>query len=292
MPQGSVLGPILFNIFINDIFLFIKHGQLYNYADDNTLSKSCRNFDVLMDSLVDDSKSLIHWFYINCMQANPEKFQAIAIGKKTHEKQPVFKLGDIDIKCKNTVKLLGVEIDFKLQFEQHISNLCKKAAQQVNIMKRLGSHLNRLNRLSIFHSFVLSNFNFCPLSWHFCSETNTKKIEKIQERALRFVYNDYISSYEILLDLAKIPTLKIRRIRCMALETFKILNGIAPPCLNNLVKLKENRYHFRYSNILQVPSVRTSTYGKNSFRYAAAVLWNNFPQSFREYQNLITLNPF
>ena len=90
MPQGSVLGPILFNVFINDIFLFIKHGQLYNYADDNTLSMSCPDFNLLIDSLVDDSKSLIEWFDFNCMQANPEKFQALAVGKKTHEKQPVF----------------------------------------------------------------------------------------------------------------------------------------------------------------------------------------------------------
>ena len=65
----------LFNVFINDIFLFIKHGQLYNYADDNTLSMSCPDFNLLIDSLVDDSKSLIEWFDFNCMQANPEKFQ-------------------------------------------------------------------------------------------------------------------------------------------------------------------------------------------------------------------------
>ena len=223
VPQGSVLGPILFNVFINDIFLFIKHGQLYNYADDNTLSMSCPDFNLLIDSLVDDSKSLIEWFDFNCMQANPEKFQALAVGKKTHEKQPVFKIGNIDIKCDESVKLLGVDIDFRLRFEEHIANLCRKAAQQVNIMKRLGRHLNKLNRLSIFHSFVLSNFNFCPLSWHFCSEANTKKIEKIQERALRFVYNDYATCYEDLLEKAKIPTLQIRRVRTMALETFKIL---------------------------------------------------------------------
>jgi hypothetical protein len=81
----------------------------------------------------------------------------------------------------------------------HIKNICKKAVQQLNILKRIGENLSKLNRLNIFHTFVLSNFNFCPLSGHFCSETNTKKIEKIQERALRFVYQDYEASYENLL---------------------------------------------------------------------------------------------
>ena len=70
MPQGSVLGPILFNVFSNDIFLFMKHGPLYNYADNNTLSMSCPDLNLLIDSLVDDSKSLIEWFDFNCMQAN------------------------------------------------------------------------------------------------------------------------------------------------------------------------------------------------------------------------------
>ena len=62
-------------------------------------------------------------------------------------------------------------------------------------------------------TFILSNFNFCPLSWHFCSEANTNKIEKIQERALRFIYNDYNSTYESLLIVSKLPTLKVRRLR-------------------------------------------------------------------------------
>jgi hypothetical protein len=100
-----------------------------------------------------------------------------------------------------------------LNFDCHIKNIFKKAVQQLNILKRIGKNLSKLNRLTIFHTFVLSNLNFCPLSWHFCSETNTKKIEKIQERALRFVYQDYEASYENLLIKAKMPTQHIRRIK-------------------------------------------------------------------------------
>jgi hypothetical protein len=117
--------------------------------------------------------------------------------------------------------------------------------QQLNILKRIGKNLSKLNRFTIFHTFVLSNFNFCPLSWHFCSETNTKKIEKIQERALRFVYQDYEASYENLLIKAKMPTQHIRRIRTMALKTFKILNGLAPPVLSNLVKKQDHKYNHK-----------------------------------------------
>jgi hypothetical protein len=63
----------------------------------------------------------------------------------------------------------------------------------INYFKRLGSYLNRLNKLTIFHTFILSNFNLCPLAWHFCTNKNSKKLEKVQERALRFVYDFFLA---------------------------------------------------------------------------------------------------
>ena len=90
------------------------------------------------------------------------------------------------------------------------------------------------------------------------------------------MYDDFNSSYEKLLNKANIPSLHIRRLRTMAIETFKILNNMSPPVLSDLVKLRDCTSHtvyFRYNNNLQVPQERTSKYGKNSFKYAAAVLW-------------------
>ena len=102
VPQGFIMGPLLFNIFINDIFYFIEHGTLYNYADDNTLSYAEK-----------ESSILIEWFNINCMQANPDKFQAIAVGKKTYAKEPVFNIESANISCDEVVKLLGIDISAK-----------------------------------------------------------------------------------------------------------------------------------------------------------------------------------
>ena len=121
-----------------------------------------------------------------------------------------------------------------------------------------------------------------PLAWHFCTEKNSKKLEKVQERALRFAYDNYSSTYDELLTIAKVPSLQIRRMRTMALETFKIINKIAPVCLHDLLHIKNSKYNFRYTNILDVPQVRTTRYGKKCFRFAAATLWNGFPNHFRE----------
>jgi hypothetical protein len=90
------------------------------------------------------------------------------------------------------------------------------------------------------------------------------------------------------------PTQHIRRIRTMAMETFNILNGLAPPVLSNLVQTQDHKYNFRYTNILQIPLVKSSRYGKSSFRYAAPVLWNSLPDNYRncsnfnEFKNLIS----
>ena len=89
-----------------------------------------------------------------------------------------------------------------------------------------------------------------------------------------------------LLAKANIPSLHIRILKTVAIETFKILNHMSPPVLSDLINLRENStYNFRYNNILQVPQVRTSHFGKKSFRYAAAVLWDSFPDEFRRVNN-------
>ena len=120
-------------------------------------------------------------------------------------------------------------------------------------------------------------------TWHFCSDCNTKKMEKAQERALRFVYEDFSSSYEDFLHKKTgIPSLHIRRMRIMAIEVFKILNELCPPVLSNLVQKRSSSYNFRYTNILQVPTVKTNLFGKRSFKYATPVLWNSLTDDLRQ----------
>ena len=120
VPQGSILGPLLFNIFINDIFHIVDQSSLYNYAEDNTLSYSHCNPETVAQILQQGCLSVLLWFKDNQMKANPDKFQAISFGKKGNQQITYFTLGNTKIQCEDSVVLLGIEIDHLLTFNKHI----------------------------------------------------------------------------------------------------------------------------------------------------------------------------
>jgi hypothetical protein len=105
-------------------------------------------------------------------------------------------------------------------------------------------------------------------------------MEKIQERALKFIYEDQNSTYEEL--WKNLPSLKVRRIRTIAIETFKIINKQSPLYLQDLVQTKQNKYSLRYQNTAHLPRVKTTRYGLNSIKYFAAKTWNDLPDHFRK----------
>ena len=110
------------------------------------------------------------------MQANPGKFQAVVGGEKNFSELKSFSVADKPIPCEETVKFLIVELDCQLNFNKQVSRLCQKVARQLNMLQRISKFLSEETMLLVFKSFLRSNFNYCPIIWHFCSNVNTVKL--------------------------------------------------------------------------------------------------------------------
>jgi hypothetical protein len=146
-----ILGPVLFNIFFNDIFNFVEESILYNYADNNTLSYSERELNKVVDVLEKESLNLIRWFSHNQMKANPNQFQAIAIGSKTSNESISFNLDGNKIDCEKEVKLMGVT----------------KKSDSIN-PPFLWKCLYQVRAIVVFPVFRLLTDFVCLLTYEFC----------------------------------------------------------------------------------------------------------------------------
>ena len=184
-PQGSILGPLLFNIFINDIFYFIKETKIANYADDNTIYTVDRNTDDLLKILQVETSLILYWFRINEMKSNDDKCHLIVC---SHDKV-FFTLGNETIEESNSVELLDIKIDTNLNFNEHFTDLCKKGNQKLHALTTISKYLNEDKLKFLMKTFIQSQFNYCPLVWMFHNRTLNNKINKLHERALRIVYS-------------------------------------------------------------------------------------------------------
>ena len=249
---------------------------LYNYADDNSMSYAYLNVTDVLSCLKRDCDNAVKWFEVNGMQANPSKFQFMVMSNGTVDKECIsICINESLLKPESHVKVLGVTLDDRLTFNEHVSVCCSKAARQLNALSRISRYLDTSSCTFLFNSFVKSNFNYCPMVWHFCGKVNNDKIEKIQHRALKIIYKDYVSSYEDLMLKANTPTMLNKRLQGILCEVFKSIKGINSKCLNDLFEVKSTSYSLRNDVQVVQPKRRTTNFGLRTVSYLGAKLWND-----------------
>ena len=215
---------------------------MHNFVDDNTLSAWGETVSKLIDTLESESNIAIDWFTKNEMIFNPDKFQPIILDKKKSILTNIpLTIDNQTIKSVPSVELLEIHLGDKLNFNLHISNICRSAENQLNALIRLKSYLSFNTKRVLINSYIISNFNYCRLVWMCSTAKSLDKIESLQKRALRFLYNDYSISCEGLLEKAGKVKMNVYRLRNLCVEIYKTINKLNPEFMNNIFKVKENK---------------------------------------------------
>lgn len=180
VPQGSILGPLFFILFVNDYPKCFKHSNVNIYADDTTQDVSHKSIDVIEQKLYEDLLCSVNWMNRNKLTMNLEKTQCMLIGTKqklSKCKKLYIKVGDVVLNTVEKAKLLGVTIDEYLTWSDHIDFLSKKLAQKIGILRRLRVFMSNAALLKIYNTIIFPHFNYCCTVW--CSAKNNGQIEKI-----------------------------------------------------------------------------------------------------------------
>ena len=290
VPQGSILGPILFNVFINDLFYFVNEDDLCNFADDNTLHKIASTLEEVLQALLLDIQVILAWFKDNSLVANPEKFQLLFPGTKNAN--IVLNVDKFLLKSSESVNLLGITIDNGLTFYSHIQDICTKASQKTKTMLRFRSFLNQDQADLLFNSFILSTFRYCPLIWMFCNKMAHNLLKDTHRRALRAKLNSFSLDYDELLEKTDCKSIHEQNLELMLVEIFKSVKHIGPEVGWDKVELvdpeldpNDPKRTTRRGAQIKLPIPKNAVC-LNSFFYRAGQAWNRLPSDLKKADSL------
>ena len=186
----------------------------------------------------------------------------------------------------NSIKLLGITIDNELKFNEHVSNLCKKASQKLHALARVAQYIDSPKLRILLKAFIESHFNYCPLVWMFHNRTMNNRINRIQERALKIAYKDTNLTYDELLKIDNSFTVHERNLQRLATEIYKAKHDLSPSFMKNIFNEKKNTYNLRQKPALKTSNVKTVYCGTETISYRAPQIWQIIPDDIKLVESI------
>lgn len=231
VPQGSVLGPLLFNIFINDLCEVIQHSKCLLYADDLKIYRAIKSPTdcILLQSDIDR----IHaWCLANFMKPNPSKIRAVSFTRKTTAWNYQYRLGNSFILRTDCIKDLGIYLDSKLHFHQHVDHLFSHALKLLGLIRTITFSFSTLDSLlTLYSTLVRSKLEYASVVWNSVTITDSNKLERIQRKFAALCHNRFFTDmdyhYVNMLNKLKLQTLHFRRRHIDALFLISVFKGVS-----------------------------------------------------------------
>ena len=280
VPQGSILGPLLFSVFIDDL-VDVCQNELFLYADDSTLFAPIRtsdNIDTVAASLNRDLSKMKEWAERWKVTFEPTKCKTMVLSRKRTPSKPDLYFGDCKLPTVNELEILGVTIDSKLTWSKHLSTISTRAGQKLGALRKVANKLDAVGRATVYKSQVRSVMEYASLSWMNASPTNLCQLDNIQKKALKVIGVDEVTA----LSQLSITSLHHRRQVAAATVLYKMQTNHCPADLSALlpppyIRRRTTRASaYMPVHALSLPVARTRCLDR-SFIHTAVSLWNSLP---------------
>lgn len=282
VPQGTVLGPILFNIYLNNLFQQGSSGQIVSFADDTAILYTADSWETLLAKAEKDLKKIKQWFDLRLLTINFSKTKYVPFSINKITALPPLKISDGDgnnfeIPAVNEIKYLGITIDCYLRWDKHLRNLTQKIRSLLAKFKYFKQLLNIKQLRIMYYAFVESQLRYGILAWGGAYNSHLKNAETLQKWVLKIIYGKELAyPSDNLYQLASV--LDIRQLYCSAI----LLNQKTLKSKNQI----EHQYSTRYKdNSYHVPKV-TKTIAQRCHTYLGPRLYNILPANIKTINSI------